>query len=294
MPKTSATDLEIIRRAYAKQVMAASGFAYERIAAAFATIPREDFLGPGPWPILRWGKGYVRSPDDDPVYLYADVLVGIDPDREINNGQPSLHFLLLARLDPQPGHHVVHIGAGTGYYSAILAQLVGPGGRVTAIEYDPGLAARATVNLGRLPWVSVVHGDGASVPFDPADAIYVNAGATHPIPHWLDRLRDGGGLILPLTARQTRRPFNPATVRRSGAVFLVRRRGDRYAARWISPVAIYPCEGARDRRAGAALASALKQGGVESVRSLRRDDRPPSKRDWLSGDGWALSYDDPS
>jgi protein-L-isoaspartate(D-aspartate) O-methyltransferase len=250
--------------------------------------------GPGHGRSCVGARGYLLSPNDDPAYLYADVLVGIDPSRDLNNGQPSFHFLLLARLDPQPGHHVVHIGAGTGYYSAILAQLVGPGGRVTAIEYDPGLAARASVNLRRLPWVSVVHGDGATAPFDPADAIYVNAGATHPLDHWLDRLRDGGGMILPLTAHQARSAFNPATVRRSGAVFLMRRRGDRYAARWISPVAIYPCAGARDRRAGAALASALKQGGAQLVRSLRRNDRPPSKRDWLSGDGWALSYHDPA
>jgi protein-L-isoaspartate(D-aspartate) O-methyltransferase len=292
LPRTSDADLEIVRRAYARQVLAASGLVCERIADAFAAIRREDFLGPGPWPILRWGKGYVLTPGDDPVYLYADVLVGIDPGRDLNNGQPSFHFLLLAHLDPQPGHHVVHIGAGTGYYSAILAQLVGPGGRVTAIEYDAGLAARADANLKGLPWVSVVHGDGGIAPFDPADAIYVNAGATHPLAHWLDRLRDGAGLILPLTAHQTRSAFNPATVRRRGAVFLVRRRGDRYAARWISPVAIYPCEGARDQAAATALASALKQGGVESVRSLRRGDRPRSERDWLRGDGWALSYDD--
>jgi hypothetical protein len=82
-------------------------------------VPRERFLGPGPWPILRWGRGYERSPDDDPIDLYTNDLIGIDPARELNNGQPSFHFALMARRDPQPGEHVVHIGAGTVYYSAI-------------------------------------------------------------------------------------------------------------------------------------------------------------------------------
>jgi protein-L-isoaspartate(D-aspartate) O-methyltransferase len=41
----------------------------------------------------------------------------------------------------------VHIGAGTGYYTAILACLVGPSGKVTGIEVDASLAARATVQM---------------------------------------------------------------------------------------------------------------------------------------------------
>jgi len=48
------------------------------------------------------------------------------------------------------GEHVVHIGAGVGYYTAILAKLVGAEGRVTAIEFDAELAARAKcLNLNR-------------------------------------------------------------------------------------------------------------------------------------------------
>jgi hypothetical protein len=48
---------------------------------------------------------------------------------------------------PQPGEHVVHVGAGVGYYTAILAELVGVAGRVKAIEFDAELAARATANF---------------------------------------------------------------------------------------------------------------------------------------------------
>ena len=48
--------LKIIRRAFAKQVMAASDTRDSRVEAAFAAVAREDFLGPGPWQIVRWGS----------------------------------------------------------------------------------------------------------------------------------------------------------------------------------------------------------------------------------------------
>jgi protein-L-isoaspartate(D-aspartate) O-methyltransferase len=292
VPNTSAADLAIVRRAYARQVMAAAGLLHERVSDAFAAVRREDFLGPGPWPIVRYGKGYVLSPDADPVYLYTDLLVGIDPQRELNNGQPSLHFLLMAELDPEPGQHVVHIGAGTGYYSAILAQLVGPAGRVTAIEADAALAARAAANLRPWPWVASVPGDGVTLAFDPADRIYVNAGVTHPIASWLDRLTNGGRIILPLSAAPPRDPLDPANVRRAGAVFLIGRQGERYSARWISPVAIYACASARDDAAAGALSDALERGGAERVRGLRRGAGSPAELVWLSGRDWRLTFDE--
>src|ERR1041384_5389649 len=137
-----------VRRAYAKQVLSAAGVADERVEDAFAAVRREAFLGPGPWPIFRfWGPvNYAMSPSADPVYLYTDDLVGILPDRHVNNGQPSLHAHLIAAAAPAPGEHAVHVGAGGGYYSAILAELVGSAGLVTAIELDAGLAARAAEN----------------------------------------------------------------------------------------------------------------------------------------------------
>jgi protein-L-isoaspartate(D-aspartate) O-methyltransferase len=114
-------------------------------------------------------------PDTDPVYLYTDDLFGIVPERYLNNGQPSLHVQLVHRASPAAGEHVVHIGAGTGYYTAILAHLAGPSGRVTGIEYDCELAARAKANLAPYPNVEIVEGDGALVSFDEASVIYVNA-----------------------------------------------------------------------------------------------------------------------
>jgi protein-L-isoaspartate(D-aspartate) O-methyltransferase len=187
-------ELRIIRAAYAKQILAAARVTGDaRLEAAFGAICREDFLGPGPWPIVRWLGEYVLTPDADPVYLYTNDLVGIVPERRLNNGQPSLHAYLIHRAAPAAGDHVVHIGTGSGYYTAILAHLAGPSGRVTGIEYDPELAARAKANLVPLQNVEILEGDGALIGFDQADVIYVNAGCTRPAESWLDRLAEAGG-----------------------------------------------------------------------------------------------------
>ena len=78
-----------MRRAYAKQVLAAINVRDPRIEQAFATVRREDFLAPWPWQIFRMPGSYVPTPDADPVYLYTDCLVAIAPDKSINNGQPT-------------------------------------------------------------------------------------------------------------------------------------------------------------------------------------------------------------
>lgn len=281
-------ELNIVRRAYAKQVMAAAGVADARVEAAFAAVRREDFLGPGPWPVVRLlgpRRRYVTTPSADPVYLYTDDAVGMLPERNLNNGVPSFHAALITAAAPQEGDHVVHIGAGTGYYTAILAKLAGASGHVTAIEFDPGLAARAAANFSATPRVRVIQGDGTRIGFDPADVIYVNAGATRPVDPWLDSLKDGGRLILPLTAHRF-----PQTDARRGAVFRVERRGEEYSAQRISGVAIFPCEGGRDEASEKALAAAFDRGGAERVTRLHRRDDLPEKECWLRAPGWCLAY----
>lgn len=281
-------ELEIVGRAYAKQVMAAAGVADAHVEAAFAAVRREHFLGPGPWPILRW-RGprphYATTPSDDPVYLYTDHAIGILPERNLNNGVPSFHAALIASAAPKEGEHAVHIGAGVGYYSAVLAELVGASGRVTAIEFDPGLAARAVANFPSAHIVRVVPGDGARVAFDAADIIYVNAGAARLPDLWLDRLTDGGRLILPLTVDGF-----PQTDARRGAVFRIARRGGEFLARRISGVRIFPCEGARDEACERALAAAFDTGGAERVTRLYRRDDLPAEQCWLRAPGWCLAY----
>jgi protein-L-isoaspartate(D-aspartate) O-methyltransferase len=284
-------ELRIIRAAYAKQILAAARADNPRLEAALAAIRREDFLGPGPWPMLRGLGEYVTTPDADPVYLYTDNLFGILPERRLNNGQPSLHARLIDQAPPAAGQHVVHIGTGTGYYTAIMAHLTGPSGRVTGIEYEPELAARAKANFARSSNVDIVEGDGTSIPFDQADVIYVNAGCTRPAENWLDRLADGGRLILPMTSDEGFRAAAPERMASAGAVFRIERRGQDYFASWISAVAIFPCAGSRDEVSELALADAFEKGGWQKVTRLYRDQEIPDERCWVRGPGWCLAYD---
>ncbi len=284
-------ELSIIRAAYAKQILAAAWVVDNaRLEAALRATRREEFLGAGPWWILRRFRDYVTTPDADPVYLYTDDLVGILPERRINNGQPSLHAALIHRASPAAGEHVVHIGTGTGYYTAILAHLVGPSGRVTGIEYEPELAARAKTNFATYPNVDIVEGDGALVAFDTADVIYVNAGCTRPAESWLDRLADGGRLILPMTSDEGLGAKSAERIAGAGAVFRIERRGMDYLAYWISPVAILHCAGNRDEMAERALAEAFAKGGWQKVTRLYRNQEIPEERCWIRGSGWCLAY----
>lgn len=283
--------LQIVRAAYAKQILAAANVTDARLAAAFAAVPREAFVGPGPWMMLRWWtRDYVPTPDADPVYLYTNDLVALLPERRLNNGQPSLHAHLMQRASPGVGEHVVHIGTGTGYYTAIFAHLVGPSGRVTGIECDAELAARARANLAPYTNVEIIEGDGTRVSFESADVIYVNAGCTRPAARWLDRLADGGRLILPLTSDQGFSGGAPEQVARAGAVFQIRRRTADFDAAWISPVAIIPCDGGRDEVSEKALAGAFARGGWQKVTRLYRDREIPDDRCWLRGPDWCLAY----
>ncbi len=286
------SELDIVRKAYSKQILAIAGVRDPRIEAAFAGVRREQFLGQGPWQIYRWWlSGYTATPDADPVYVYTNDVIGIDPARQINNGEPAFHANLLAEAMPKPGEHVVHIGTGGGYYTAILAHLVGPTGHVTGIEFEPDLADRARSHLADVTNVDIRQGDGTKVAFDQADVIYVNAGATEPSTHWLDRLADRGRLIIPLTSENGFAAGRSTDqVSRSGAVFRIERRGPDYSAKWISAVAIYPCAGGRHPSREALLANALAQGRWKEVTRLYRDQDVPDERCWLRGAGWCLAY----
>jgi protein-L-isoaspartate(D-aspartate) O-methyltransferase len=272
-------ELETARAAFAAELRYVAQVSSARVIAAFASVPRERFLGKRPW-LVAGHDGYWEAPADDPAAACHNVLFAIDPARQLNNGQPEFWARLLDRLDIQEGETLCHVGAGTGYYAAIMAEVVGPAGRVTALEIDAGLAARAKENLAPWSWVSLLAGDGAS--FDPGavDVLVVNAGATHPLPQWLDCLRPGGRLLLPLTAENGH-----------GSVFRFDRLAatDGFGAAFVSPVGIYACEGARSAFNAKALATALAGRGQRLVRSLRRDEHPREAECWLHGPDFCLS-----
>ena len=270
--------LAAVRRRFAEKIAKRQKVADQRLIEAFAMVPREQFLGPGPWHVLNNTSDYVVTASDDPAQVYVNAPIALDPARRINNGEPALHIGLLAQLALQPADRVVQVGVGGGYYTAIIARLVGPGGRVTAIEYDAELAQRATENLAAEPNIDVIRADGTSYDFDPADGIYVNAGATRPSPLWLDKLKLSGRLVMALTAGN-----------RWGQILKVTRVQAGYSAALLGQCGFIPCINARDAASEAALAAALKGGDMDTVRSLRRDLHEPDDTCWMHGDGFCLS-----
>jgi protein-L-isoaspartate(D-aspartate) O-methyltransferase len=270
--------IESARRSYAEELCRANGIFSPSILAAFASVPRERFAGPGPWAIQSSGTSWFTR-DADPTHLYRDALVVLDDSKHLNNGQPSLWAIHLDLLQVCPGDRILHLGCGTGYYTAILADLAGPHGKVTAIEIEEGLAARARKALEPWPQVTVIHADGSRGPFEPADVVVVSAGATHPLPAWLAAVNPKGKLVFPLTS--TRGPGTMAHLTRVSA--------DLFAAKLQGSVFFVDFEGARDAAVSSELALALQgdQGAV--VRSLRCDVHTPDESCWLHGDGWCFS-----
>jgi protein-L-isoaspartate(D-aspartate) O-methyltransferase len=283
MPPDGTDNIEQARRWFAEELRHTAHVRSPAVLEAFAAIPREHFAGPGPWRVLSpiGGPDYWTTDDADPRRLSHDILVAIDEKRRLNNGQPSLWAALFDQLDLKPGDRVIHVGAGLGYYSAILAQLVGPGGNVTAIEIDPGLVERARANLASAwPQAKVVAADGFAFRADePVDATVVNAGVSHLALPWLDALKaDGGRLLVPLTNANL-----------WGAFLMIARRGDRYPVRFASRVGVIACVGGRDAEAESRLAAALTRADYTAVKSLRRPPEEPDDTCWLAGEGWWLS-----
>jgi protein-L-isoaspartate(D-aspartate) O-methyltransferase len=268
------------RRFFAEELRVVCHIGSERVVEAFATVPRERFAGPGPWRILHEGDGYWSTPDADPRWLYHNVLVALDEKRRLNIGGPSLWAFHFDHVDVQPGERVLQIGAGSGYYTAILAELVGSQGHVDAIEIDQDLADLARRNLKKWPATRIRCAD-ASVPIEGQwDVIVAFAGATGPLSWWLDALAEGGRLLLPMTGENFR----------GGFMLRLDRRDSLFAARSVGWAAFYPCAGARDADGEAALSRALADAeGQRAVRGLRREPHTPDETCWLHGNGWCLS-----
>ncbi|MGQ9367888.1 protein-L-isoaspartate O-methyltransferase family protein [Azospirillum sp. ST 5-10] len=292
-----AAALAVVRRAYARQMTAGAGLGPgSALEDAFAAVPRERFLGPPPWRVFAASGVHGVLAGADPVLLYQDVNVALDPGRGVNNGSPSLHAAWLHAAGPRPGDRVVHIGAGTGYYSALLGRLVGDSGRVLAVEVDAALAARARDALAPYGNVTVVHGDGALWPQDAADVVYVSAHVSRPADAWLAALAPGGRLVFPLGVPSPRPDPSGGRYALHGAGLRVERRPDGFAVRWLGPACFVCAEGAlADRPEDArALRAAFEAGGVEFVRSLRWRQPALPGRCWFVGSDWSLGYDEPA
>ena len=265
--------IEECRAFYAQEVRFAASITTPGLVEAFAKVPREKFLGPGPWQI---GSADARAMSvagmgqlsyisvEDPRDVYHNVVISLDRAKDINNGQPGSLARWIDALALKAGERVYHLGCGVGYYTAIMAEVVGPGGRVIGLELQPDLAARAKENLAGYANVIVEAGDGAE--FDPGecDAMLVNCGVTHPQTRWLERLRESGRLVVPFTMAVN------ATIGQ-GVMIKITRSNGRYATEMVSPVGIYSGGSLRDDALQPQLLKGLTTGGLLKVKSVRLD-----------------------
>jgi protein-L-isoaspartate(D-aspartate) O-methyltransferase len=206
----SRASLDLQRQFFAEEIEAVARLKTPALVAALAAVPRERFLPPGPWTTLAdvdiVAGGFSGSPakhvmtlDADPRRVYHNIGIAIDPARQLFNGQPATLAAWIDALGLSAGKRVLHIGAGLGYYTAVMAHAVGPTGRIVAYEVDDALASAARTNLSPHPWVDLRHGD-ASGPIDGASTSR-QCGRHHPLDSWLDALAADGKLVCRSRAR---------------------------------------------------------------------------------------------
>lgn len=265
--------IEECRAFYAQEVRFAASLSTPGLVEAFAKVPREKFMGPGPWQIgsadarAMSAAGLVQMSYitvEDPREVYHNVVISLDRAKDINNGQPGSLGRWIDALALKPGARAYHLGCGVGYYTAIMAEVVGPQGNVVGLELQPDLAARARENLLGYANVAIEAGDGAV--FDPGerDAIFVNCGVTHPQTKWLERLREGGRLVAPFTTAVN------ATIGQGLMIKIVRSNG-KLTTEPVSPVGIYSARSLRDAALEPQLLKGLTTGGLLKVKSVRLD-----------------------
>lgn len=268
-----------LREIYASEVAVYGGVKSEALLRAYAAVPRERMLPQGPWTVEALDGSYYVTDDADASRILHAVGVSIDPKRQLNSGNPAEVGRMLEEAHIEPGETVFHVGAGLGYFSAIMAELVEASGRVIAAEIDPVLAWRCRGNLAPWPQVEVV-GDGLACSLPPVDVIFASAGIASIPASWLEALRPGGRMIFPVTGSLN-----------GGFIFRVEKG---VSSVWLSAkplnfVRFYPCFGAREPADVAAVDQAIADPKGSHVRSLRLDVHAPQPECWLHSDGWCLS-----
>ena len=159
----------------------AGGIVDERVLRAMGTVPREQFVPE----LLR-------------RQAYADGALPIGHGQTIS--QPWVVAAICTALELAGGERVLDVGGGAGYSTAVIAELVRPGGTVRSYELIDPLADRARATLARLGYAEaeVLAGDGARVSTDSWDAIAVHAAAPELPAPLVKSLKPGGRLVLPL------------------------------------------------------------------------------------------------
>jgi protein-L-isoaspartate(D-aspartate) O-methyltransferase len=177
------SDFAVQRQLMVQQQLMTRGIHEERVLAAMAKVPREEFV-----------------PPDSRAVSYEDGPLQIGYGQTIS--QPYIVAFMTEQLRPKPSDRVLEIGTGSGYQAAILAELVS---EIYSIEIVEPLAKNAEATLQRLGYknVHVKIGDGyKGWPEEgPFDAIIVTC-APDKVPQPLvDQLKDGGRMVIPVGDR---------------------------------------------------------------------------------------------
>ena len=181
----SATGFEAARAAMVDQQIRARGVGEERVLAAMAAVPREEFVPPDQRP---------RAYEDHPLPIGEGQTIS----------QPYIVALMTELLELERGDKVLEIGTGSGYQAAILSELTP---HVYSIEIIPSLASRAEATLRRLGYdtVMVKAGDGylGWPEHAPFDGIIVTC-APEEVPEPLaEQLAEGGRMVIPVGPQWT-------------------------------------------------------------------------------------------
>jgi protein-L-isoaspartate(D-aspartate) O-methyltransferase len=158
----------------------ARGISNERVLNAFLRVPRNEFV-PEPY--------RDRAYEDHPLPIGDGQTIS----------QPYIVAIMLQALELKHTDKVLEVGTGSGYVTALLAELTA---QVYSVERHPALAAEAQRVLTTLGYtnVAIVVGDGtAGLPAHaPYDAIIVSAASSELPPALLSQLREGGRMIIPV------------------------------------------------------------------------------------------------
>jgi len=176
-------DHSLLRKRMVAEQMRARGISDPRVLAALEKAPRHRFVNSG-----------------DERLAYEDYPLPIGSGQTIS--QPYVVALMTELLQLRGPERVLEIGAGSGYQTAVLAELCRT---VIAVERFPDLADRARRLLADLGYgnVEIVVADGTLGHPDaaPYDALLVTAAAPKIAAPWIEQLTDGGHLVLPVGAR---------------------------------------------------------------------------------------------
>jgi protein-L-isoaspartate(D-aspartate) O-methyltransferase len=180
--------------------IAARGLDSPALLAAFRAVPREEFIN----------SSYAS-------YAYQDSPLPIESGQTIS--QPYIVALTIDAAEIGEGDEVLEVGAGSGYAAAVIGQIAA---KVTAVERHSELVRIAQERIERLGYdnVRIVEGDGTlGWPEEaPYDAIVAAASGSHVPKSWIEQLKPGGRIVMPLGAPQSVQSLVKVTSREDGTL----------------------------------------------------------------------------